>query len=263
MGNNKKRLIIIIVIVLAIVLIAVAGVILYLNRQSDFQSVSEESGKEEEKDLENDFKRAFYNVNYEKDTDENLIGLSFSFNEQEENKYDIRVNVPKINVETDVTQTINEDIVNTFGSLIVEIGKLEDEFALYTLDYIYYVNGNFLSLIVKGTLKEGSNPQRVILKTYNYDLTNDRIVTLNDIIKQKNINKDSLESKILSTVRNNNKNAKTVADQGYNIYVRDIRSDEYLVDNIENFFLGEDANLYIVFAYGNKNYTETMDIITW
>ena len=40
------------------------------------------------------------------------------------------------------------------------------------------ISNNILSLVVRSTLKEGSNnPQRDIVQTYNYDLTNQKKIT--------------------------------------------------------------------------------------
>ena len=49
---------------------------------------------------------------------------------------------------------------------------------------------------------------------------------------------------------------------GYNeIYVRDLTSDIYSVDNAGAYFLGPNGNLYIVYAYGNSEFTSEMDIV--
>ena len=103
----------------------------------------------------------------------------------------------------------------------------------------------------------------------NQSMNNLEIIIVNDgstdnseeIIKIKNLNKQELQTEIINEVRKKNENAKTFAEQGYNIYVRDIRSDEYLIENISNYFLGENGYLYVVFAYGNKNYIDTIDVI--
>ena len=39
------------------------------------------------------------------------------------------------------------------------------------------------------------------------------------------------------------------------------KSDIYTVANSENFFLGENGKLYIIYAYGNQNFTSEMDIV--
>ena len=47
----------------------------------------------------------------------------------------------------------------------------------------------------------------------------------------------------------------------YSVYKRNSSDSMYNVDNITEFFLGEDDVLYVIFAYGNQNQTNEMDIV--
>lgn len=157
--------------------------------------------------------------------------------------------------------TINSEIINTYGTKLIDIVYNWKEYTLYNVDYISYVNNNILSIVIKSTIKEGSNPQRVTIQTYNYSLENDKQVSLEEMLSLKGLKRADIQSKIITQMREKNTNAEAMASQGYNVYVRDIRSEEYLIENIKTYFLGEEGHLYIIFAYGNTNYTETMDII--
>ena len=67
--------------------------------------------------------------------------------------------------------------------------------------------------------------------------------------------------KILSTVVID-ENGDMALLKWYNqVYIRDLTSDIYTVDNANGYFLGPDGKLYIVYAYGNGEYTSKMDII--
>ena len=48
---------------------------------------------------------------------------------------------------------------------------------------------------------------------------------------------------------------------GYNIYQRDLNSDIYEIKNSNNYFLGPDGTIYIIYAYGNTRYTSEKDIV--
>ena len=133
---------------------------------------------------------------------------------------------------------------------------------IYSIDYVGYVNGDILSLIIRSTLKEGENAQRVIVQTYNYNLVTGEKVTLNDLITRKSLNKDDVEAKIKSVIQEADTQAKAIENMGYNnIFSRDINNNMYKVDNSGTFFLGENNKLYIVYAYGNNNFTSEMDIV--
>ena len=48
---------------------------------------------------------------------------------------------------------------------------------------------------------------------------------------------------------------------GYPLYARDYTSDTYNINNVTEYFLGNDNILYIIYAYGNQNHTSEMDIV--
>lgn len=259
MLKNKKTLLIIVISFIVIVAVIISIILIKKNTASNTETTKEEQGLTVE-ELENNFKNAFYNIEY-KENEESLITTVYQLNKSEENKYNVNVNFPKINLSTEIAQKINDEIINTYGVKLLDILKNNKEYTLYNVDYVSYTNDNTLSVVIKSTLKEGSNPQRVMLQTFNYDLDNNKELTLEDILELKQIEKNSVQSKIIETVRQKNTNATDYAEQGYNIFVRDIRSDEYLIQNIKTYFIGEKGHVFIVFPYGNNNYTATMDII--
>ena len=52
-------------------------------------------------------------------------------------------------------------------------------------------------------------------------------------------------------------------NSGYPVYERNLESEIYKIENITNFFLNEEGKLYIVFAYGNQNFTSEFDIVKY
>ena len=54
---------------------------------------------------------------------------------------------------------------------------------------------------------------------------------------------------------------QNISEQGYNVYVRNEEDSMYEIDNTANYFLGKDNYLYLVYAYGNNNYTSEMDLV--
>ena len=261
MLQNKKILISIIVGV--IVIIAIIGAVIIIAEREEISNnvVIEKENEVDLEKLEMDFRNSFSQMEYTENKEEGAVYVVYQLEQKEENMYDVNVKLPQISAETEVTKEINNKIVNTYGKKLLDILQGSEEYTLYNVEYVTYINENILSLVIKGTLKEGSNPQRVTLETYNYDMEKDEIVNLEEMLELKQIEKSDLQAKIVETIRQKNVNAEVVAKQGYNIYVRDIRSDEYLIENITTYFLGDDGYLYIVFAYGNINFTETMDII--
>lgn len=256
MEKGKKILIISLVIILLILITIAVFMILDNKKYEEIERQEEEAIL----NAEENFKNLFTNLEYTENENE-AITLSYEFEQSEEGKYDVNVNSPLLNIETDTAKTVNDEIDEIFGRKLISIVKENTVYTKYTVDYIAYTNNNIISLIIKATLKEGNNPQRLIVKTYNYDLEENKILSLEDYIVKMNLDKGSIQAQITSYVREKSETVDTGLAEEYNLYVRDVRSEKYLIENVEDYYIGEDGKLYIVFAYGNNNFTETTDVI--
>jgi len=72
-----------------------------------------------------------------------------------------------------------------------------------------------------------------------------------------------LKSKIDRALQIVKREEEILTQSGYSVYVRDLNSDVYKLENITNFFLDNDEKLYIIFAYGNQNFTSELDIVKY
>lgn len=229
-----------------------------------------------EKDMEtikNEFQNIFtntINLNGYEDTnvakiksDEMIVYSPYNINENKE-AYEINIHIPVVNINSEVANSFNKITQEIFANKANEVLKKTDTASktIYSIDYVAFVNENILSLVIRSTLKEAGNAQRVIVQTYNYNLATNSSVTLEDVISLKSLNKNDVETKIKEVVKEADNQAKAIQSMGYNnIYSRDLTSDIYTVANSENFFLGENGKLYIIYAYGNQNFTSEMDIV--
>ena len=75
------------------------------------------------------------------------------------------------------------------------------------------------------------------------------------------MNKEEVEAKIAEKIKKENEEVNAFAEQGYNVFVRDESDGMYKVEKTPNFFLGKDNYLYLVYAYGNNNYTSELDLV--
>ena len=132
---------------------------------------------------------------------------------------------------------------------------------LYDVSYQAYINGDILSVIIKSSLKEGNNPQRVMVQTYNYNLATKQSIELTDIMQPYGLTEDEINTKIKQVTEEAVSQEDALSSAGYETYKRDLASPIYQIENIHTFFLGSNGDLYIIFAYGNNNYTSEMDII--
>lgn len=194
---------------------------------------------------------------------EELVYTKLSKQENIENKYEIDVNIPYVNIQNTMVQKFNERIDNIFTNKANEIIEKANNRTIYEVEYVSYVNSNILSLVIKSTLKEGSNPQRVIVQTYNYNLSTNEELTLSQILDIKKLSESSVEKEIKEVIEEANKQTDSLKGLGYNVYSRDIQSSIYKIENTTTYFIGANGKLYILYPYGNSNFTSEIDIIVF
>ena len=193
--------------------------------------------------------------------DEEIVFLGYQNTESQVNDFDLDVNIPYINIKNETIKDFNTQIKEIFEEKARNVLNTRNNNVIYTVDYSAYVTNNILSLVVRSTLKEGANPQRDIVQTYNYDLTNQKKCTIDDMLELKGITKKDASQKIKDEIKTVQERVDELRKLGYTIYARDYTSDIYSVNNVSEFFLGEDNALYIIYAYGNENHTSEMDIV--
>lgn len=193
---------------------------------------------------------------------EDLIYTWVSKESKIDNAYELKLNIPRVNISNTAVERFNEKIKELYVNKANDIIRSKSN-AIYTVEYMSYINTNILSLVIKSTLKEGNNPQRVIVQTYNYNLSTNEEVTFNQLLEIKGIKESTFENSVLNKVKESNEQAQTLKNLGYNVYIRDTSSDIYKLENTTNFILGENNYLYVIYPYGNSNYTDEMDVVVF
>lgn len=193
--------------------------------------------------------------------DEEIVYLGYKNAEVKVDDYDLKVNIPYININDEAVGEFNKQIKETFEAKARNVLNTKGNSIIYTVDYSAYVSNNILSLVVRSTLKEGANPQRDIVQTYNYDLINHKQCTIDTMLNLKEITKKEAGQKIKDEIKTVQERVDELAKLGYTIYPRDYTSDIYNINNVTEYFMGENNALYIIYAYGNENHTSEMDIV--
>ena len=181
-----------------------------------------------------------------------------------ETSYEMNIKVPVVNIKNEVGNSFNTLTQSIFVNKANEIISSTNHTSktIYRLEYAAYINDNILSVVIRSNLKEGTNAQRVMVQTYNYNLTTGQSVTLDDLIQKKSLDKNNVEKKIKAVITEADNQSKTIQNAGYSVdFSRDLSSGIYSVEKSTTFFLGEDEKLYIIYAYGNQNYTSEMDVV--
>ena len=207
-----------------------------------------------------DYQNNKFNIDKKEDLKE-LIYTSYLNQEEKENKYKLDVNIPYLNINNSTADAINTEINNLFYTKANNVLVNANQYTVYTVKYKAYINDNILSMIISSTLKEGDNAQREIIKTYNYNLSSNERLNINEVLEYRKLSSEYVQSEILKTIKTASENANIYIDLGYNKYIRNINDDMYKVQNTNVYFIGENKALYIIYPYGNTNYTSELDLL--
>lgn len=274
---KKKQIIIYIGIILfCIIALIVASYVQFYARIDIAEMIgikkAEEYGDKTEEEIQilktefdNMFNNNIQNDNGSNDNkkvykDQALVCTKYNKQETKENSYDIKINIPYINIDNEIVEKYNEEIENVFVSKAKSILDSQNKNIIYTVDYIANIEDDILSLIIRSNLKEGANAQRVIIQTYNYDLRNNKEISLEEILRIEQLNKQTVQNKINTTIQEEEKKVEDLKKLGYNIFDRDTTSDMYNIENSKEFYYNGNV-IYIIYAYGNDSYTSEMDLI--
>lgn len=198
-----------------------------------------------------------------RDASKGIVYSAYDIQKQEGN-YELDVHLPVINIKDSVATDFNKMTQSIFSNKASDIlNNKYTEKVIYSVDYISYVNDNILSLVIKSTLKQGNNPQRVIIQAYNYNLETGEKVQLVDVLAKRNIIQSDCQNKIHEIVTKAQEEAQVLVQSGYTVYNRNLSDSMYQISNISTFFLGKNEELYIIFAYGNQNFTSEMDVVLY
>ena len=274
---GKKQIIIYISIILICIISIVIAFYVQFYARIDIASLvglkeKKEFGQKTEEEIEtlkSNFNTVFIN-NIENDNDENngkkeqqdrkIVYTKYEKKESKINSYDLEVHIPYINIDNEVVKKYNKKIEEIFANKARNILGSENKNIIYNVEYVANIYDGILSVMVKSNLKEGSNAQKVVVQTYNYDLRNNKEITIDEMLKIKGMDKQFVQNKINDEISEEEKKVEDLKNLGYNIYTRDTSSNMYDLENASEFYVTEDT-LYIIYAYGNQTSTSEMDLV--
>lgn len=265
--KNNKRLIMIALIILICSISIAIGIYTYFTDNNSIGAKQEENENPDYEDLKSNFEYIFtnsinkettakLNINYDE-----LIYCKYDIKEEKTGEYSINAKIPFFKSDNEELNEVNNEIFDIFARKIIDIINSSTVNTRYNIDYVVYINNNIASLVIRCNYKSGSNPQREIIQTYNYDIENEKILNIQDILEYKGLDKEQVQNKIDDEIKGIKNQKNTISEQGYNVYNRDEQSEIYKIDNTPNFFIGKNNYLYLVYAYGNSNYTSEIDLV--
>lgn len=246
--KNRKMLLITICGVLVLALLIITAIIIFNKKQSN-KTVYEEINVEQ---LKSNFNGMFDNEKND------YVSTLYYINEKKSGKYEIDAYVPCVHISDQIDNKINKEINDIFMQKLLQIYNESKSYNVFKMYYASSVNNNIISLAIKCILKDGNNAQRTIIKTYNYDIENEKLIKITDLIPESK--REGIQEKINQEIKTIIKKYETISNQGYNIYKRDENSNMYILENATEFYINDNI-LYIIYSYGNSNYTSEVDLI--
>jgi hypothetical protein len=274
---KKKQLFIYIsIIIICIISVIIAFYVQFYTRIdiAKFIGISQKAGlgsktEEQQQTIKSEFNTIFNNtITNDNDTnnskkeeaDKKIVYTKYEKKETKLNSYDLEVHIPHINISGEVVEKYNQEIENIFVDMAKKVLQSENNNVIYTVEYVANIQDDILSVMIKSNLKEGSKAQKVIIQTYNYDLRNNKEITLAEVLKIEQLNENDVQNKIKADIQTEQKKAQDLKSLGYNIYSRDINSDIYSIEKSTEFYFTGNI-LYVIYAYGNQMATSEMDIV--
>ena len=261
-------------IITCIIAIIIVGLAIYygsdeLDRLITIGGSSVTQADEEYQLLVSNFDDVFQNRLEEYTTDvsikkideaQEIVYTYYTKDENKKNSYDMNLNIPYINIDNETIAAYNKEIKQTYEEKAETTLQSENENIIYTLQYEATIENDILSLIIRSNLKEGSSAQRLIIQTFNYDLRNNKEITLEEMINIKQLNVNDVQNKIDAEITSQHQRVEDLRSLGYGVFERNPENEMYKIENSQDFFV-KDGNIYIIYAYGNENMTSEMDLV--
>ena len=209
----------------------------------------------------NQLEKNTFNANVKKqEDDKDIIYTYYDKTESKKNSYELNLKIPYINVDNEVINQYNNEIKETFQKKADKVLETQNKNIIYTVKYQATIEDNILSLIIKSELKEGARAQRQIIKTYNYDLLNNREISLEEMISKKGVKREEAQRKIIDRIKIEEKKVEDLKNLGYNIFERNSEDEQYNIENTKEFFI-KNQRIYVIYPYGNESLTTEMDVV--
>ena len=271
LSGPKKIVFFVVIILLCIIALFVAIYIEFFYQYAETDPfftglVSSEKTQEEITNMKNNFNELFKNSLTIKDSQQDtskatMVQTGYQIQNSDESFYTIDVNVPTIKLNTQTAVDLNAQLKNDFYQNALGYMVQTEHHISYNVAYQAFYVDNYLSIVIKSSLKEGNDPESVIVKAYVYDTESNELVSINKLLEHTGITTKKAQAAIDKEIKAANNRSKTLAVEFGEMFSRDVESEEYFVENAKNYFLTTDGNLYIVYTYGDKETTNEIDII--
>ena len=193
--------------------------------------------------------------------DNELVYTAYELVNEDEAYYSVDAQIPIINIDSQTAKKINQEIKQEYYDKANSVMRQDEGNTIYKVTYQAFVNEDILSLVIRASLKEDNKSEKVSVKTYAYSLSQEEEVSIEQLIDLKKTTVETVQKNIDKEIKKADEDARIIANEYGTSFERNLESKIYKVDSIDTYFLTEDGYVYIIFPYGNEDYTNEMDIV--
>ena len=169
-----------------------------------------------------------------------------------------------ITTETNTTENLID--VNTTSTTNQSIQTVTGFYSYETSFTGTIYQNKYLSIAIMSVDLVPGKPQRRYIRTFNVDITTGEEITITKMLQLKGLNAANVNTTIKEQIKKINDSAKSYSNYTTGTYTRDnelAKDGFYDVNNIQNFMIGKNGELLLIYNYGNEenNYTITFDVI--
>lgn len=276
--NGKNKVLFFVVLFLICVIAICIGIYSqYFYKYSDTDPlmlgihIGSKKTLEEYTDLKRNFPNIFKNelhINSENlnnkdkiDSKRSVVYTEYEIQNDDETYYHVNINLPALNLDSDVAKEINAEIKEKFYDTANTIMRSRGEYTIYQVSYVAYVNDMVVSIVIKENAKYGNKAETVNYTTYNYSITEKKELSLDKLITLKGTDRETVQKTVDETIKIAADNASAIAGEYTTTFVRDINDKMYKIENADTYFLTDDGYVYIIYGYGKKAETNEVDIV--
>ena len=192
------------------------------------------------------------------DEDKPVLYIMTSYNDSEKNIFEIDAKIPILNIKSADANIINKSIKENFLDILNRIkGTPDKKGTIYKVNYEYHINGNILSIIVQSDTTEKDGVSWSNIQTYNYDLKQNKLVTLKEFLDTQKVSEKTLHENIIEKIKEINVEKEKLKQQGLSTYIRNPNDEMYTVEKTQSYYLDNKGILIIIYNYGiNKIFPE-------
>lgn len=80
------------------------------------------------------------------------------------------------------------------------------------------------------------------------------------MLDNNNLDNKKIQKQIKTEIENSQQKVESLKELGYTIYSRNSEDERYLIENSKQFYCTSNT-IYIVYAYGNDDFTSETDVV--